>query len=155
MPFLDVQRGRGETVGQYPVLPIEVCKCSFLLEVGHQGRITHSEASVDPTTTPAIRQHGEKGVFVGYVLLLTQTSRAVLFGRAEAVVGLAAQTNESVTSPFYVEQTGVGLSKALGARQQCSVSVRVSDVAGRILTPRKLPTSMKRGFERMLCSSAY
>ena len=35
---------------------------------------------------------------------LTQTFRAVLVSRAEAVVGLAAQTDESVTAPFYLEQ---------------------------------------------------
>ena len=102
--LLQFQRCRAETVGEYFALPVEVGKCSFLLDVGHHGRITHAEAPVDPTTTPAIREHGENGVFVDDVLPLTQTFRAVLAGRAEAVADLAAQTNESITSPFYIEQ---------------------------------------------------
>ena len=98
------QRCRAETIGEYFALPVEVGKCSFILDVCHHGRITHEETSVDPTTTPVIREHGEKGVFVDDVLLLSQTFRAVLVGRAEAVVGIASQTNESFTSPFYIEQ---------------------------------------------------
>ena len=97
--LLQFQRCRAETVGEYFALPVEVGKCSFLLDVGHHGRITHAEAPIGPTTTPAIREHGKKGVFVDDVLPLTQTFRAVLVGRAEAVVGLAAQTDESVTAP--------------------------------------------------------
>ena len=53
---------------------------TYILDVGHHGRITHAEAPVDPTTTPAIREHGEKGVFVDDVLPLTQTFHAVLVG---------------------------------------------------------------------------
>ena len=102
--LLQFQRCRAETVGDYFALPVEVGKCSFLLDVGHHGRITHAEAPVDPTTTPAIREHGEKGVFVDDVLPLTQSFRAVLDGRAEAVVGLAAQTDESVTTSFYLKE---------------------------------------------------
>ena len=44
---------------------------------------------------------------------LTQTFRAVLVGRAEAVVGLAAQTYESVTTPFYLEQARGPLVESL------------------------------------------
>ena len=75
--LLQFQRCRAENVGEYFALPVEVRKCSFLLDVGHHGRITHAEAPVDPTTTPAIREHGEKGVFVDDVLPLTQAFRAV------------------------------------------------------------------------------
>ena len=107
------QRCRAETVGEYFALPVEVGKCSFLLDVGHHGRITHAEAPIDPTTTPAIREHGKKGVFVDDVLPLTQTFRAVLVGRAEAVVGLAAQTDESVTAPFYLEHARGPLVESL------------------------------------------
>ena len=121
--LLQFQRCRAETVGEYFALPVEVGKCSFLLDVGHHGRITHAETPIDPTTTPAIREHGEKGVFVDDVLPLTQAFRAVLVGRAEAVVRLAAQTYESVTAPFYLEQARVRLSKALRARQHDSVAV--------------------------------
>ena len=121
--LLQFQRCRAETVGEYFALPVEVGKCSFLLDVGHHGRITHAEAPIDPTTTPAIREHGKKGVFVDDVLPLTQTFHAVLVGRAEAVVGLAAQTDESVTAPFYLEQARVRLSKALRAMQHDSVAV--------------------------------
>ena len=110
--LLQFQRCRAETVGEYFALPVEVRKCSFLLDVGHHGRITHAEAPIDPTTTPAIREHGEKGVFVD-VLPLTQAFRAVLVGRAEAVVGLAAQTYESVTAPFYLEQARGPLVESL------------------------------------------
>ena len=102
--LLQFQRCRAETVGEYFALPVEVGKSSFLLDVGHHGRNTHAEAPVDPTTTPAIREHGEKGIFVGDVLPLTQSFRAVLIGRADAVVCLAAQTDESVTTPFYPEE---------------------------------------------------
>ena len=109
--FSRCSAGRGETVGEYPAISIEVCKCSFLLDVGHHGRITHAEASVDSTTTPANREPVEKGVFVDYVLLLTQTVRDVLVGRAKAVVGLAAHINESATAPFYLEQARCSLVK--------------------------------------------
>ena len=102
--LLQFQRCRAETVGEYVALPVDAGKCSFILDVGHHGRITHAEAPVDPITTPAIREHGEKGVFVDDVLPLTQTFRAVFVGLAEEVVGTAAQTNESVTAPFYIEQ---------------------------------------------------
>ena len=111
--LLQFQRCRAETVGEYFALPVEVGKCSFLLDVGHHGRITHAEAPIDHTTTPAIREHGEKGVFIDDVLPLTQTFRAVLVGRAEAVVGLAAQTYESVTTPFYIEQARGPLVESL------------------------------------------
>ena len=111
--LLQFQRCRAETVGEYFALPVEVGKCSFLLDVGHHGRITHAEAPIDPTTTPAIREHGKKGVFVDDVVPLTQTFRAVLVGRAEAVVGLAAQTDESVTAPLYLEQARGPLVESL------------------------------------------
>ena len=68
--LLQFQRCRAETVGEYFALPLEVGKCNFLLGVGHHGRITHAEAPIDPTTTPAIREHGVKGVFVDDVLPL-------------------------------------------------------------------------------------
>ena len=47
------------------------------------------------------------------MLPLTQPFRAVLVGRAEAVVGLAAQTDESVTAPFYLEQARSMLVESL------------------------------------------
>ena len=37
-------------------------------------------------------------------MTFAQTFGAVLIGGTEAVVGLAAQTDESVTAPFYFEQ---------------------------------------------------
>ena len=111
--LLQFQRCRADTVGEYFALPVEVGKCCFLLDVGHHGRITHAEAPVDPTTTPAIREHGEKDFFVDDVLPLTQTFRAVLVGRAEAVVGLAAQIDESVIAPFYLEKARRPLVESL------------------------------------------
>ena len=35
--LLQFQRSRAETVGEYFALPVEVGKCSFLLDVGHHG----------------------------------------------------------------------------------------------------------------------
>ena len=84
--LVQFQRCCAETVGEYFALPVEVSKGIFLLDVGHHGRITHAEAPVDPTTTPAIHEHGEKGVFVGEVLLLTQTFRAVLVGCTKQLI---------------------------------------------------------------------
>ena len=110
---LQVQGRRAQSVGEDFAFWVEVGKCSFLLDVGHHGRITHAETPIDPTTTPAIREHGEKGVFVDDVLPLTQAFRAVLVGRAEAVVRLAAQTYESVTAPFYLEQARGPLVESL------------------------------------------
>ena len=64
----------------------------------------HPETAVEPATAAAIRQHVQESVLVNVVLALIQAFRAVLVGRAEAVVRLAAQTYESVTAPFYLEQ---------------------------------------------------
>ena len=64
----------------------------------------HPETAVDPATAAAIRQHCEERVLVNVVVTFAEAFRAVLVGRAEAVVRLAAQTYESVTAPFYLEQ---------------------------------------------------
>ena len=68
--------------------------------------IVYREAAIGPAATAPIRQHGEEGFFVDGVLTLAETLRAALVSRAEAVVRLAAQTNESVAAPFHLEQTG-------------------------------------------------
>ena len=83
----------------------------------------HPETAVDPATAAAIRQHCEERVLVNVVVTFAEAFRAVLVGRAEAVVRLAAQTYESVTAPFYLEQARVRLSKALRAMQHDSVAV--------------------------------
>ena len=129
--LVQFQRCRAETVGENFALPIEVGKCSFLLDVGHHGRITHAEAPVDPTTTPAFREHGERGVFVDDVLPITQNFRAVLVGRAEALVRIAAQTNESVTAPVYIEHALGPLVESLAceATRLCG-RPRASDYTG-------------------------
>ena len=143
--LLQFQRCRAETVGEYFALPVEVVKCSFLLDVGHHGRITHAEAPVDPTTTPAIREHGEKGVFVDDVLPLTQTFRAVLVRRAEAVVGLAAQTDDSVTAPLYLEQARGQLVESLAfeATRFCG-RARASGYTGADVFPLVIVTPFGR-----------
>ena len=112
-PRLQVQGRRAQSVGEDFAFRVEVGKCSFLLDVGHHGRITHAEAPIDPTTTPAIREHGEKGVFVDVVVTFAEAFRAVLVSRAGAVVRLAAQTYESVTAPFYLEQARGPLVESL------------------------------------------
>ena len=103
---LQVQRRRGYAIGEHYALPVEVGEGCSLLDVCHHGRIVHTETAVGPATTAPIRQHGEEGFFVDGVLTLAQTLRAALVSRAEALVRLAAQTNESVPAPFHLEQTG-------------------------------------------------
>ena len=68
--------------------------------------LLNPETAVGPAATAPIRQHGEEGFFVDGVMTLAQTLRAALVSRAEAVVRLAAQTNESVPAPFHLEQIG-------------------------------------------------
>ncbi len=103
---LQVQRCRGYAIGEHYALPVEVGEGCSLLDVCHLGRIVHPETAVGPSATAPIRQHGEQGFFVDGVLTLAETLRAALVSRAEAVVRLAAQTNESVAAPFHLEQTG-------------------------------------------------
>ena len=74
---------------------------------------TRKKTAVGPAATAPIRQHGEEGFFVDGVLTLAQTLRAALVSRAETVVRLAAQTNESVPAPFHLEQTGRPLVERL------------------------------------------
>ena len=110
---LQVQRCRGYAIGEHYALPVEVGEGCSLLYVCHHGRIVHLETAVGPAATAPIRQHGEEGFFVDGVLTLVQTLRAALVSRAETVVRLAAQTNESVPAPFHLEQTGRPLVERL------------------------------------------
>ena len=110
---LQVQGRRAQSVGEDFPLRIEVGKCSFLLDVGHHGRITHAEAPIDPATATTICQNGEERVLVNVVVTFAEAFRAVLVGNAEAVVRLAAQTYESVTAPFYLEQARGPLVESL------------------------------------------
>ena len=110
---LQVQRCHGDAIGEHYGLPVEVGEGCSLLDVRHHGRIVHPETAVGPAATAPIRQHGEEGFFVDGVLTLAQTLRAALVSRAEAVVRLAAQINESVPAPFHFEQTGRPLVERL------------------------------------------
>ena len=110
---LQVQRCRGYAIGEQYALHVEVGEGCSLLDVCHHGRIVHPETAVGPAATAPIRQHGEEDFFVDGVLTLAQTFRAALVSRAEAVVRLAAQTNESVPAPFHLEQTGSPLVEQL------------------------------------------
>ncbi len=58
-------------------------------------------------------QHGEESVLVNVVVTFAQTFRAILVGGTKTVVGLAAQTDESVSAPFYLEQTRRSLVESL------------------------------------------
>ena len=120
---LQVQRCRGYAIVEHYALPVEIGEGCSLLDVCHHGRIMHPETADGPAATAPIRQHGEECFFVDGVLTLAQTIRAALVSRAEAVVRLDAQTNESVPAPFHLEQTGVLLSNALRAEQHDSVVV--------------------------------
>ena len=73
----------------------------------------HPETAVDPTTATTICQNGEERVLVNVVVTFAEAFRAVLVGSAEAVVRLAAQTYESVTAPFYLEQARGPLVESL------------------------------------------
>ena len=108
-----VQRCRGYVIGEHYALPVEVGEGCSLLDVCHHGQIVHPETAVGPAVTAPIRQHGEEGFFVDGVLTLAQTLRVALVSRAETVVLLAAQTNESVPAPFHLKQTGRPLVKRL------------------------------------------
>ena len=120
---LQVQRCRGCAIGEHYALPVEVGEGCSLLDVCHHGRIVHPETAVGPAATAPIRQHGEEGFFVDGVLTLVQTLRAALVSRAETVVRLAAQTNESVPRHSTLNRPGVLLSNALRAKQHDSVAV--------------------------------
>ena len=73
----------------------------------------HPETAVDPATATTICQNGEERVLVNVVVTFAEAFRAVLVGSAEAVVRLAAQTYESVTAPFYLEQARGPLVESL------------------------------------------
>ena len=73
----------------------------------------YTKAPVNPATASPIRQHCEERVLVNVVVTFAEAFRAVLVGRAEAVVRLAAQTYESVTAPFYLEQARGPLVESL------------------------------------------
>ena len=51
---------------------------------------------IEPTTATSVFQHGEESVLVNVVVTFAQTFRAILVGGTKTVVGLAAQTDESV-----------------------------------------------------------
>ena len=110
---LQIQRCRGYAIGEHYALPLEVGEGCSLLDVCHHGLIVHPETTVGPADTAPIRQHVEEGFFIDGVLTLAQTLRAARVSRAEAVVRLAAQTNESVPAPFHLEQTGRPLVERL------------------------------------------
>ncbi len=76
-----------------------------LLNVRHHGRIAHAKAPIEPTTVLSVCQHGEESVLVTVVVTFAQTFRAILVGGTKTVVGLAAQTDESLSAPFYLEQS--------------------------------------------------
>ena len=95
------------------------------MDVRHHGRIAHAKTPIEPTTAPSVCQHGEKSVLVNVVVPFAQTFRAILVGGTKTVVGFAAQTDESVSVPFYFEQPGVRLSKALRVKQHDSVAIHV------------------------------
>ena len=110
---LQVQGRRAQSVGEDFPLRIEVGERSTFLHVRHHRRIVHPETAVDPATAAAIRQHCEERVLVNVVVTFAEAFRAVLVGRAEAVLRLAAQTYESVTAPFYLEQARGPLVESL------------------------------------------
>ena len=110
---LHIQRCHGYAIGEHYALPVEVGEGCWLLDVCHHGRMVHHETAVGPAATAPIRQHGEEGFFVDGVLTLAQTLCAAFVSPAEAVVRLAAQTNESVPVPFHRQQTGCPLVERL------------------------------------------
>ena len=59
--------------------------------------------AIEPTTPTSVFQHGEESVLVNVVVTFAQTFRAILVGGTKTVVGLAAQTDVSVSAPFYLE----------------------------------------------------
>ena len=74
------------------------------MNVRHHGRIAHAKAPIEPITALSVCQHGEEGVLVNVVVTFAQTFRAILVGGTKTVVGLAAQTDGSLSAPFYLEQ---------------------------------------------------
>ena len=65
----------------------------------------HAKAPIEPTTTLSVCEHGEESVLVNIVVTFAQTFRAILIGGTKTVVGLAAQTDESLSAPFYLEES--------------------------------------------------
>ena len=63
------------------------------------------KAPIEPTTTLSVCEHGEESVLVNVVVTFAQTIRAIIVGGTKTVVGLAAQTDESLYAPFYFEQS--------------------------------------------------
>ena len=64
----------------------------------------HAKAPIESTTAPSFCQHGEESVLVIVVVTFAQTVRAILVGGTKTVVGVDAQTDKSVSAPFYLEQ---------------------------------------------------
>ncbi len=75
------------------------------MNVRHHGRIAHAKTPIEPTTATSVSQHAEESVIVNAVVMFAQTFRAILVGGTKTVVGLAAQTDESLYAPFYFEQS--------------------------------------------------
>ena len=86
------------------VLSAPVCVCEVHIPRTFTERIAHAKAPIEPATTSSVCQHGEESVLVNVVVTFAQTFRAILVSGTKTVVGLAAQTEESVFAPFYPEQ---------------------------------------------------
>ena len=69
---LQVQGRRAQSVGEDFPLRIEVGERSTFLHVRHHRRITHTKTTINATTAAAIREHGEKGVFVDDVVTFAE-----------------------------------------------------------------------------------
>ena len=111
--ILQVQGCRAQSVGEDFPLRVKVGEGCTFLYVRHHGRIAHTKAPVEPASAAAIRQHVQESVFIDGVATFAEAFRAVLVGSAESVVRLAAQTYESVTAPFYIEQARGPLVESL------------------------------------------
>ena len=74
------------------------------MNVRHHGRIAHTKATIEHTNALSVCQQGEESVLVNVVVTFAQTFRAMLVSGTKTLVGLAAQTDESVSAPFYLEQ---------------------------------------------------
>ena len=77
--------------------------------VSQHGHVVDAEPTILSATSPPICENVEERILVDLVVMFAQTFRAVLVGSCEAIVRLAAQTDESVATPLHIEQTGRSL----------------------------------------------
>ena len=105
LSYLHVRRTRAQAVLVHHAFGVEEGESSSDLHVRHHDRFIHPKPAVLSASAPTTGEHLQERLLVDGVVPFAQTFGAVLVGGSETIVRLAAQTHESITRPFHLEQT--------------------------------------------------